>query len=193
MDIPRIRYQFLTRRVGNSPPVADAGPNQTSVAAGTITLNGSGSYDPDGDPITFNWQQISGANVVIQNANSAVATFTAAAGTTYSFRLTVKDNGGLQSTRNHNCEHSRRIDEFVASPANVQPGQSATLTWIVGGATSVSISPSVGNVNPERGSAQVAPTQTTPYTPDREQRQQLGEGHGRRYGGHCRASANRTV
>jgi hypothetical protein len=60
MDIPRIRYQFLTRRVGNSPPVADAGPNQTGVAAGTITLNGSGSYDPDGDPLTYSWQQISG-------------------------------------------------------------------------------------------------------------------------------------
>ena len=29
MDVPRIRYEFGTRRVGSSPPVANAGPNQT--------------------------------------------------------------------------------------------------------------------------------------------------------------------
>ena len=34
MDIPRIRYEFGTRRVGSSPPIADAGPNQLGVAAG---------------------------------------------------------------------------------------------------------------------------------------------------------------
>ena len=34
MDVPRIRYEFGTRRVGSSPPVADAGPNQTNVQPG---------------------------------------------------------------------------------------------------------------------------------------------------------------
>ena len=32
MDVPRIRYELLTRRVGNSPPVANAGPDQIGVA-----------------------------------------------------------------------------------------------------------------------------------------------------------------
>src|SRR5439155_1634257 len=50
MDVPRVRYELLTRRIGNSPPVANAGPDQIGVAAGQITLDGSGSYDPDGDP-----------------------------------------------------------------------------------------------------------------------------------------------
>ena len=43
----------------NLPPVADAGPDQileqTSPAGADVTLNASGSYDPYGDPLTYNW------------------------------------------------------------------------------------------------------------------------------------------
>ncbi|MFQ5658069.1 MAG: PKD domain-containing protein, partial [Candidatus Methylomirabilales bacterium] len=39
----------------NAPPVADAGPNQTVLVGMTVTLDGSGSSDADGDPVTFRW------------------------------------------------------------------------------------------------------------------------------------------
>jgi len=39
----------------NDAPVADAGPDQTAEAGDTVLLNGSGSYDIDGDRLTFAW------------------------------------------------------------------------------------------------------------------------------------------
>ncbi|PKP60125.1 MAG: hypothetical protein CVT89_00445 [Candidatus Altiarchaeales archaeon HGW-Altiarchaeales-2] len=51
--------------VCNQPPIADAGPNQTveqtSHAGAYVTLNGSGSYDPDGDNLTYNWTWTGGS------------------------------------------------------------------------------------------------------------------------------------
>ena len=49
----------------NRSPVADAGSDQTlvcsSVSATDVTLNGTGSSDPDGDPLNFNWMGNFGA------------------------------------------------------------------------------------------------------------------------------------
>ena len=44
IDGPYIRYVAPA----NKPPVADAGPDQTVVSGATVTLDGSGSDDPDG-------------------------------------------------------------------------------------------------------------------------------------------------
>ena len=168
MDVPRIRYEIGTRRVGSSPPVADAGPNQLGVAAGTITLDGSGSYDPLGETLTYTWTQITGQGVTLANPNAVKTTFTAVAGQTYSFRLTVKNTDGLQATASTTVSAATpnqvRIVQFTAIPASIQSGQSATLSWVIENATSASISPAPGSVDAHSGSVGVAPTQTTQYT-----------------------------
>jgi hypothetical protein len=166
MDVPRVRYEIGTRRVGNSPPVANAGPDQTNVAAGTITLDGSASYDPENDPITYQWTQISGPSVTLSSPTAAKTTFTAATGQSYVFRLTVTDSGGLSSsatTRVSTTSQGATIVRFDATPNSISTGQSATLTWIVQGATSVSINNGIGNVAAS-GSTTVSPTTTTTYT-----------------------------
>jgi hypothetical protein len=168
MDVPRIRYEFGTRRVGSSPPVADAGPNQLGVGAGTITLNGSGSYDPLGLALTYQWTQITGPSVTLANPNAVTTTFTSVAGQTYSFRLTVKNTDNLQSsattTVSTNSPAAVRIVSFSAQPATIQPGQTSTLAWVVENATSVTISPNVGAVDAKTGSVSVTPATTITYT-----------------------------
>jgi hypothetical protein len=167
VDIPRVRYQLLTRRVGNSAPVADAGPDQIGIAAGTVTLNGSGSSDPDGDPLTYQWTQISGPSVSISGANTAIATFPGAAGQSYTFRLTVKDPGGLQSSARTTVTTVAVPDiiitRFSATPSSITAGQQSVLEWAVQGATTINITPGVGDVRPA-GTATVTPATTTTYT-----------------------------
>ncbi len=100
VDVPRIRYDILTRtvRVGHTPPVADAGPNQIGVPAGTITLTGAGSYSPDGLPITYQWTQQAGPPVILASPTGVTTTFVAASAQAYTFMLTVKDSLGGQSS-----------------------------------------------------------------------------------------------
>jgi outer membrane protein OmpA-like peptidoglycan-associated protein/uncharacterized cupredoxin-like copper-binding protein len=167
MDVPRVRYELLTRRIGNSAPVANAGPDQVGATSGTMTLDGSASYDPDGDAITYAWSQIGGPAVTLATPTAVKTTFTSVAGQTYVFKLTVTDTGGLSSSATTRVSSatatSATVVRFDATPSTINAGQSSTLAWVVQGATSVSISNGVGNVA-ATGSTTVTPATTTTYT-----------------------------
>lgn len=169
VDIPRVRYEILTRqvRVGHTPPVADAGPDQIGVPAGTINLDASASYSPEGLPLKFAWQQISGPAVQLANADTSKASFTAAESASYQFRVTVTDSLGSQAiartTVTTAAAPAAHIVSFTANPNAVQPGGTSVLSWQVENADTVEIT-GLGQVNPKAGSATVAPTQTTTYT-----------------------------
>jgi PKD repeat protein len=84
-----------TVTIANRPPTANAGPDQTGSAGGAVTLNGSGSTDPDGVISNYSWNFGDGASF---NAGSAASTsHTYAAAGTYTVTLTVTDNNGASA------------------------------------------------------------------------------------------------
>ncbi len=88
-------------------PVANAGVNQTVPAGTPVTLNGSGSSDPNTPalPLTYSWTLVSapaGSHVTtdsIANASNANASFTPDAAGAYVFQLTV-NNGTFSTSAN---------------------------------------------------------------------------------------------
>lgn len=82
-------HQSITLR-GNRPPVADAGMNDTIEATGrhtVVTLDGTGSHDPDGDRLTYRWAS---SEILLQGVAPEVSLPVG----TYNFELTVTDEGG---------------------------------------------------------------------------------------------------
>ena len=88
----------ITVKAENRAPVADAGPDQTvSTLAGTmasVTLDGSGSTDPDGDTLTYTWQWV--ANSTLNQVSGVNPTISLEVGT-YNITLLVSD-GALSDT-----------------------------------------------------------------------------------------------
>tara|TARA_R110000751_G_scaffold3930_5_gene18488 strand:- start:13492 stop:16221 length:2730 start_codon:yes stop_codon:yes gene_type:complete len=84
----------------NQAPIATVADNSEVNTRQNVTLVGSGS-DPENQPLIYQWQQISGTNVTINNANTPEASFTApSAAATLEFSLTITDDFGLTSSAN---------------------------------------------------------------------------------------------
>lgn len=72
----------------NNPPVANAGVDQSGVVGTTFTFNGTGSFDPDGDPlVSYVWNFGDGS----ANATGSIVTHSFATANTYTVTLTVSD------------------------------------------------------------------------------------------------------
>jgi len=78
----------------NTPPVANAGPDAEvecdSHSGTSVTLDGTGSSDVDGDPLTYSW---SASGITFDDPTSATPTATFPLGAT-SVELTVSDGDG---------------------------------------------------------------------------------------------------
>ena len=103
-----------------------AGPDQGSIRLGTlVTLNGSASSDPNGDPLTYSWSFISkpaGSAAVLSSTTSVSPTFTVDRVGDYVVQLIVND-GTVSSPPNIVLITSNN----VAPVANAGPDQGGKL------------------------------------------------------------------
>jgi YD repeat-containing protein len=91
------RPDTVTVSTHNSPPVANAGPEQTVAVTHTVTLDGSGSEDVDGDLLSFKWSfasQPAGSKAKLSDPAALKPTFTVDAPGTYVVQLMVNDGKG---------------------------------------------------------------------------------------------------
>jgi serine protease len=112
------------------PTVVLTSPSQVVAPNAVISLAGSATAEPPRTINTYSWTQLTGAAVIINNANTANATFTAPATGTYSFRLTATDN----TSRSGTADATVRVNSAPV-PAAVAPQ-----TVVVGSALNFTVS-----------------------------------------------------
>lgn len=85
--------------IPNRVPLANAGADKIiALPTNNVTLDGAGSSDPEGNNtiVSYNWTWVSGpAQYNLGDPNAATTTLSNLVQGTYTFELTVTDNGGL--------------------------------------------------------------------------------------------------
>lgn len=98
----------------NVAPIAYAGADQHVAIDSIVTLDASGSYDPDGVIISYAWAKVDGpASLTMQNAASNKPVVRDLEPGTYSFELTVTDNRGGKA--------KDTVLVIVAAKVNIKP------------------------------------------------------------------------
>jgi hypothetical protein len=131
---------FNTSSPANDPPIANAGITQNvslgfvgGLASKVVTLDGTGSSDPNNNILTFAWTLLTrptGSAAVLSSATEPKPTFTADKEGTYTAQLIVKDSGNLVSV-------APSVVTIVASISNSIPVANAgAKQFVVFGASS---------------------------------------------------------
>jgi hypothetical protein len=106
--------QLVGQTVDNHPPTANAGPDQTKHVGTLVTLDGSGSSDPDGDALTYSWEFIAwpgDSQPLLSDPTAVSPTFTPNQTGEYRLQLIVTDSKGAASAP----------DEVIISTTNSAP------------------------------------------------------------------------
>lgn len=141
----------------NVPPAVDAGADKAGFLGQSISLDGSGTTDPDGDDDFLTgeqWTQLAGPAVTILDATEEIAYFTPTVIGVYRFRLEVSDgidvgsdevvisvieapriNTGLQALYTFEEGAGTTVGDVseVGSPLNLTIDNAASITWLGSG------------------------------------------------------------
>ena len=139
-DILNAMHEGLGHGEGTTPPVnkapiANAGADVNVTGPADVTLNGSGSRDPENEALTYLWTQVSGPTIAIANADMANAAIQLAATQTdvaYSFSLKVIDPEGLSATDSVTVTNKADTPNqapvvSVAATATVEAGKTVSI------------------------------------------------------------------
>jgi hypothetical protein len=139
-DIGAFEFMALNR-----PPLANAGPDQTveatSPTGAFATLNGSGSSDPDGDVLTYNW---AGPFAAVGGVNPTVALPLG----THTLTLTVSDGKAaatdtvsikVQDTTPPDTSINSAVDGHGVAVASGGSTLSTSITFTFGGSDTVGV------------------------------------------------------
>ena len=98
----RATVTVLVRNSANEPPVAAATGPPTADEGATVTLDGSGSSDPNGDTLAYSWEYLTDTPpLTLSGVTTSTPDFVAPHvkdATPLEFRLTVTDTHGASST-----------------------------------------------------------------------------------------------
>jgi hypothetical protein len=109
----------------NSAPIADPGPPLAAQVGETIVLDGSDSFDPDGDNLRFTWtltEKPSASTAVLNNRTTATPSFRLDLPGNYAAQLVVSDGSLSSSPATINVS-----TDNTPPQANAGPDQSATV------------------------------------------------------------------
>jgi hypothetical protein len=147
---------------GNSVPVAVPGQNQQVDARATVQLDGSGSSDADGDPLSFAWSLTAvptGSNATLANATEPTPSFLADLAGDYVVQLIV-DDGRAASAPATLLVNARSTNAApIANDDTAQTGEeTAILIFVLANDSDPDGNPlTIESVTqPEDGSAEVA-------------------------------------
>ena len=119
-----------------------------------------------GQQTTLSWNAANETGVTIDNnvgTFPAVGSIVVTPTMTTTYNATATGAAGSMTAQTRVVVSSTGIESFTASPAEIGPGATATLSWNVTGANSVSIDNGIGAVATS-GNVNVTPNATTTYT-----------------------------
>ncbi len=167
-------YTSSTLRINVSTPSPQPPPPPAAPVINSFTTSSANLIS--GDSTTLNWSTSNTSSLSLSpniGDVSGLTSFTLSPTSTTDYVLTVNGPGGYtSSTLRINVTTpppppppptaAPAINSFNASSANLMAGNSTTLTWSTSHATSLSLSPNVGDVS-GLSSVSFSPTTTTDY------------------------------
>lgn len=111
--VARLLFEFP-----NGAPLADAGPDQVVPEVSLVILDGSASFDPDFDPLTYAWSLVTaiGPPIILGDPSAPMPAFFASDDASYEFELIVRDPLGAFGSDRVRVDVRNVVPEADAGP-----------------------------------------------------------------------------